>query len=46
MKLTTMIDVRVTGVAKNYKVDDKTKQTMMTDTSKKAALEIEAPPLD
>ncbi len=46
MKLTTMIDTRVTCVAKNYKVDEKTKQLMFSDVDRKAVMEIEAPPLD
>ena len=46
MKLTTMIDARVTCMAKNYKVDEKVKQMMFTDVNKKATLEIDAPPLD
>jgi hypothetical protein len=46
MKLTTMIDQRVTCIVKNYKVDDKTKQIMFENLERKAVMEIEAPPLD
>ena len=46
MKLTTMIDQRVTCIVKNYKVDEKTKQIMFEDLERKAVMEIEAPPLD
>ena len=46
MKLTTMIDQRVTCIVKNYKVDEKTKQMMFEDLERKAVMEIEAPPLD
>ena len=46
MKLTTMIDARVTCLAKNYKVDERVKQIMLNDVNKKTVLEIDAPPLD
>ena len=46
IKLTTMIDTRVTCVAKNYKVDEKVKELMLTDVNKKSIMEIDAPPLD
>ena len=46
MKLTTMIDSRVTCIAKNYKVDELIRQNMMTDDHRRAVMEFEAPPLD
>ena len=46
MKLTTMIDQRVTCIVKNYKVDEKIKQIMFENLERKAVMEIEAPPLD
>ena len=46
MKLTAMVDARVTCVPKNFKVDGVTKQRMLNDKNRQSVLEFEAPTLD
>ena len=46
LKLTTMVNKRVMCIAKNYKMDSKVKENMMTDTNRRQTMEFEAPPID
>jgi len=46
LKLTTMVDARVTCIAKNYKVDDNQRKKLLEDVGRKQTMEFEAPPLD